>query len=251
LCGQLVLAAVLLAQIDGQERKGGSMCTVKIGLRALAFAALISASAVAQTPNSGVASERLSGHVAALKKKALAGDTKAQLRLGIAFEFGQGVDKNVDEAIHWYHIAADRGDPVSQTNLAYLYENGGNGFKDPAEAAKWYMRAAVSGFARAEFNLGILYLQGTGVERSDEEAAHWIGQAADAGCPSAVAALGYLYANGMGVPRDPRKALDLIQKSAKKYDSNLCARIGPESSDAAISERRSRSRGWNTNGDFW
>jgi TPR repeat protein len=227
------------------------MCTVKIALGALAFAALIPVSAIAQSPGSGAAPEKLSGHVADLSKKALAGDTKAQLRLGIAFEFGQGVDKNVDEAIHWYRVAANRGDPVAQTNLGYLYETGGNGFKDLAEAAKWYLRAAVSGFARAKFNLGVLYLQGTGVEKSDEEAAHWIGQAAEAGCPRAMAALGYLYANGKGVPRDPRKASELIQKSAKKDDSNLCARISPEPSDATIAERRWRSQGWNTSGDLW
>jgi TPR repeat protein len=227
------------------------MYTVKIGLGALAFAALIPACGIAQTPSSGGNSHRLSGHVADLNKKALAGDTKAQLRLGIAFEFGQGVDKNVDEAIHWYHVAADRGDPVAQTNLGYLYETGGNGFENPVEAAKWYLRAAVSGFARAKFNLGILYLQGTGVERSDEEAAHWIGQAADAGCPRAMAAMGYLYANGKGVPRDPHKAVELIQKSAKKNDSNSCARFSPEPSDTAIAEGRWRGQGWNTTEDLW
>jgi TPR repeat protein len=227
------------------------MSTVKIRLSLLTFAALISASAIAQTPGSEAAPAKLSGHAAELKKKALAGDTKAQLRLGIAFEFGEGVGRNLDEAAHWYRIAADRGDPIAQTNLAYLYENGGDGFRDPSEAAKWYMRAAVSGFARAEFNLGILYLQGTGVERSDEEAAHWIGQAADAGCPSALAALGYLYANGKGVPRDPRKALDLIQKSARKNDANSCARFGSQPPDSVIAERRSRNQGWNTNGDVW
>jgi TPR repeat protein len=34
--------------------------------------------------------------------------------------FGQGVDKNLDEAMYWYHVAADRADPVAQTTLAYL-----------------------------------------------------------------------------------------------------------------------------------
>ena len=214
------------------------MSTVKFRLYLLALAALISASSFAQTPGSEAAPSKLSGHVAALEKKARAGDTKAQLRLGIAFEFGEGVAKNLDEAARWYRIAADRGDPVAQTNLAYLYENGGASLRDPAEAAKWYMRAAVSGFARAEFNLGTLYLQGTGVERSDEEAAHWIGLAADAGCPTALAALGYLYANGKGVPHDPRKAADLMQKSAKKSDANSCARFKPQPADSVIAERR-------------
>ena len=213
------------------------MSTVKIRLYLLAFAALISISAIAQTPGSEAAPAKLSGRAGELKKKALAGDTKSQLRLGLAFEFGDGVARNLDEAAHWYRIAADRGDPIAQTNLAYLYENGRDGVRDLSEAARWYMRAAVSGFARAQFNLGTLYLQGSGVERNDEEAAHWIGLAAEAGCPRALAALGYLYANGKGVPRDARKASDLKQKSAKKNDVNSCARFSFHPGDSVIAER--------------
>src|ERR1700686_2557834 len=96
-------------QFQAREHKEGSMRKFKIGLRALAFLALLPVSAIAQTPNSGLIPEKLSGDMAALSKKALAGDTRAQLQLGIAFEFGQGVDKNFDDAIYWYRMAADRG----------------------------------------------------------------------------------------------------------------------------------------------
>ena len=48
----------------------------------------------------GLAAEKVRRDMAALNDKALAGDTQAQLQLGIAFEFGQGVDKNLDEAMH-------------------------------------------------------------------------------------------------------------------------------------------------------
>lgn len=189
----------------------------------LAFVAWLPVCAVAQTPSSAIMPEKTNGGITELSRKAVAGDTRAQLQLGIAFEFGQGVDKNIEEAMHWYRIAADRGDPEAQTNLGYLYETGSTGPENPAEAAKWYLRAAVSGFARAQFNLGTLYLRGAGVERSDEDAAHWIGEAADVGCPTAVAALGYLYTYGKGVPLDEQKARELIQKSEKKKnDPHLC-----------------------------
>jgi hypothetical protein len=188
----------------------------------LAFVALLPVCAIAQTPSSAIM-PKTNGDIAELSRKAVSGDTRAQLQLGIAFEFGQGVDKNIEEAMHWYRIAADRGDPEAQTNLGYLYEIGTTGPENPAEAAKWYLRAAVSGFARAQFNLGMLYLRGAGVGRSDEDAAHWIGEAADVGCPTAVAALGYLYTYGKGVPLDEQKARELIQKSEKKKnDPRLC-----------------------------
>jgi len=209
------------------------MGSLNIGLRVLGFAVLLAVSTSAQTLNSELIPEKLSGELAALSKKALAGDTNAQLRMGLAFEFGQGVDRDVDKAMRWYRIAADRGDPVAQTDLGYLYETGGTGPANPAEAAKWYLRAAVSGFARAQFNLGTLYLRGAGVERNDEDAAHWIGEAADAGCPTAMAALSYLYANGKGVPRDEQKAREL-QKAAKKNGPRLCSSLGREPSDARL-----------------
>lgn len=197
-----------------------------------ALLALLQVSAIGQTVGPGLAAEKLRSDTMALSDKALAGDTQAQLQLGIAFQFGQGTDQNFEEAMHWYHVAADRADPVAQTNLAYLYETGATGSANAGEAAKWYLRAAVSGFVRAQFNLGILYLRGAGVERSADEAAHWIGEAAAAGCPKAVAAMGYLYANGLGVPRDARKAQELIRKAAKKKDLSLCG-ISRKSGDEA------------------
>jgi TPR repeat protein len=203
-------------------------------LPVFSFAVLLSASTFAQAQNSAPIPEKLTGRVEELSKRALAGDTKSQLRMGLAYEFGDGVEKDVDKAMHWYRIAADRGDPVAQTDLGYFYETGANGPKDPAEAAKWYMRAALSGFTRAKFNLGVLYLAGTGVQRSAAEAAHWIGEAAEDGCPSALASLSYLYANGMGVPRDPQRATELSRRAARKNDTKLCMGLNPSDSKMSV-----------------
>lgn len=211
-----------------------AMSTFNTVLRAVGFAAFLTVSVSAQTLSSRTFPEKPDSHLASLTKKALAGDTWAELQLGIAFEFGQGVDRNLDEAMRWYRMAADRGEPVAQTNLGYLYEIGGNGPANPEEAAKWYLRAAVSGLVRAQFNLGTLYLRGAGVQKSDEDAAHWIGEAADAGCPTAEAALGYMYASGKGVPRDEQKARELTQKAEKKNDPRLCAGFSRQVSDALL-----------------
>lgn len=198
------------------------------------FAALLSVSAYGQAPNSLPVPEQLSGHLQELSKRALDGDTKSQLRMGLAYEFGDGVAKDLDKAMHWYRIAADRGDPVAQTDLGYFYESGANGPKDPVEAAKWYMRAALSGFTRAKFNLGVLYLAGTGVQGSSAEAARWIGEAAEDGCPSALVSLSYLYANGMGVPRDPEKAAELSRKAGKKSDAKQCMSLNPRTAATSV-----------------
>jgi TPR repeat protein len=222
------------AQAGGQRQ----MSRYNILVSVVVLAAFASCSASSQTLGSQTNLGNGNPQVEALSRKALGGDTRAQLLLGMAFEFGQGVEKDLEEAMHWYRIAADRGDPEAQTNLGYLYETGSTGPENPVEAAKWYLRAAVSGFARAQFNLGTLYLRGEGVERSDQDAAHWIGEAADAGCPSAVKALGYLYAYGKGVPLDEQKARELIHKAAKKNDPRLCVAFSRNSADDGTLVRR-------------
>lgn len=208
----------------------------KIWLYLQVPALLVSISLPAQTPDSVSLPEQLHGRLEELSKRAANGDTKAQLQMGLAYEFGDSIAKDIDKAMHWYRIAADRGDPVAQADLGYLYEMGANGPKDPAEAAKWYMRAALAGLTRAKFNLGVLYLEGSGVQRSMNEAAHWIGEAADDGCPSALVSMSYLYANGLGVPRDPAKAADLSHRAAKikKNDTKLCMALNPKSTATSV-----------------
>jgi TPR repeat protein len=212
----------------GQVFDKGSqgMGLIHIAWRVLGFAAFLAAAAAfAQTPPSQPVPEKLSGRLEALSKKALAGDTKAQLRMGLAFEFGDGVQTNMQQAMLWYRLAADRGDPVAQTDLGYLYETGVSGLIDAAQAAQWYTRAAVSGLARAKYNLGVLYLEGAGVQKNEEEAAHWIAEAADDGCPTAMMALSHLYESGRGVSLDRDRAVELRRKAAKKSDP--CMRLNP------------------------
>src|ERR1700688_1383173 len=58
-----------------------------------------------------------------LTRKAESGDTASQFRLGYAYQFGQGVDKDEYEAVRWYRMAANYGNSSAQTNLGYIFEN--------------------------------------------------------------------------------------------------------------------------------
>jgi TPR repeat protein len=92
-----------------------------------------------------------------LTKKADSGDIQSQVELGFAYQFGNGVEQNMDEAIRWYRKAANNGDAAAQNNLGYLYEKGPKTVKDLGEAGKWYMRAAVDGSPISQLNLGLLF----------------------------------------------------------------------------------------------
>jgi TPR repeat protein len=76
---------------------------------------------------------------------------------------------------------AELGDAEAQFNLGVLYDEGAGVDRNLATAADWYRKAAEQGFIDAQTNLGILYYHGLGVDRDHEAAAHWFRLAADQG----------------------------------------------------------------------
>jgi TPR repeat protein len=84
---------------------------------------------------------------------------------------------------------AELGDAEAQYNLGVLYDEGAGVDKDLSSAAGWYRKAAEQGFMDAQTNLGIMYLHGQGVPRDSREAMKWFRQAARQGDQEAA---GYL-----------------------------------------------------------
>ncbi len=88
-------------------------------------------------------------------KKAEQGDAKAQFNLGLCYDKGEGVAKDVAEAVKWYRKAADQGVAAAQYNLGVCYQDGDGVTKDACEAVKWYLKAADQGDVRAQCSLGV------------------------------------------------------------------------------------------------
>lgn len=111
-----------------------------------------------QTPSS-----EKNSPVSELRKKALAGDAAAQLGLGFLYNRGDGVPRNLEQAVHWYHKAANQGNNIGQNQLGVMYAHGDGVPKDSAQAVKWYGKAANQGNPAAQTNLGLMYFKGEGV----------------------------------------------------------------------------------------
>ncbi len=139
------------------------------------------------------------------------GRAEAQYRLGMLFENGQGVVKNLQDAKKWYREAAvqghlgarhrlealgersahdgetvaikwyldiaDQGDANAQYNLAFMYETGFSVPKDYGKAARWYASAAEKKHVLAQLRLGLMYLAGAGVKQSEIQAKKWLSAA--------------------------------------------------------------------------
>ena len=122
-------------------------------------------------------------------KKAQAGDARAMFEVGLSYESGIVVAKNLDETIKWWSKAADLGNTSALFNLASLYSSekvgtfdmykGNEIPKNPDEAFRlWKILGEQREAAGGMYSLGNCYWYGEGVGRSYKEAVKWWQKAA-------------------------------------------------------------------------
>lgn len=119
----------------------------------------------------------------ALRAQAEAGDAYAQLNLGAAYDNAMGVERDIDQALHWYQQAAEQGVAEAQFNLAHLLVEEEI---STVAAAEWMEKAAEQGMADAQYLLGIIYAEGIGVPMNNAKAKIWLQRAIDQGQADAV-----------------------------------------------------------------
>lgn len=124
------------------------------------------------------------------RKAAEAGDPIAQRNLGLIYKDGwdgseemslayvkgeiEPVERDYNEALHWFHEAAQQGDAVAQYELGRLYRYPNNGHeRELRKAIYWTYRAAKNGYAKAQAGLSSMLLQGIGAPPSVLAAYEW------------------------------------------------------------------------------
>ncbi|MHB9146900.1 MAG: SEL1-like repeat protein [Candidatus Amoebophilus sp.] len=150
------------------------------------------------------------------KKAAEKGDVRAQCSLGNMYYYGRGVTKDVVKAFEWFKKAAEKGHVTAQCSLGVMYRKGEGITKDYQRAFEWYEKAAHQGDRESQFNLGIMYKNGEGVTKDYQRAFEWYGKAAEKGDVRAQCSLGVMYKNGRGVTKDVAKAIEWYEKAAEK-----------------------------------
>jgi uncharacterized protein len=179
-----------------------------------------------------------------LKAKAEAGDAKAQLQLGAAYEDGNGVHQNDEQAVNWYRKAAEQGDAEAQNDLGIMYSLGRGVEKSKVEATKWYKRAALQRYPKAMFNMGTAYYNGDGVPVDDTTAYAWFLLAQEAGSQPAADAvkraesemrrfqkveafskIGEMYEKGEDLRQDYVEAAKWYRKAAEAGDAPARVRL--------------------------
>jgi formylglycine-generating enzyme required for sulfatase activity len=83
--------------------------------------------------------------------------------------------------VEWFRKAADKGCVNAQNQLGLMYDKGNGVTKDVYEATNWYRKAAEQGYVHGQFNLGFNYEHGEGVDKNIDKAKEWYGKAAAQG----------------------------------------------------------------------
>lgn len=156
--------------------------------------------------------------VSDLQARAMAGDTDAQIRLGLQLANNSGAKPDYAGAAHWFEAAAKSGSLEAQYDLGVMTADGLGVKRDPIGAAILFMNAAAGAFPQAEYRIGAAYQDGAGVPRSATFAAMWYERAARHGVRQAQFALAGLYTSGDGVPVDPVQAFAWYRLAEEEGD---------------------------------
>ena len=154
------------------------------------------------------------------------GHAGAMTELGLVFEYGRGVPRNLATALAWYEKAAEGGDSQAMIELGRWSASGTGVDLDLATAKAWYEKAAALGNASAMDQLGVFYEEGRGVPQDFALAHEWYAKAAELNFPKAMAHLGQLHENGRGAQVNLALARRWYEKAVMLGDPDAMAYLG-------------------------
>ncbi|GBB87085.1 hypothetical protein RclHR1_13550003 [Rhizophagus clarus] len=155
-----------------------------------------------------------------LEKLAESGDENAMFNLAYNYENGEGIEKNLEKASHWYKKATENCNEDAMFGLAISYENGKETEKNLEKAFYWYQKAAESNYKDAMYCLANCYYNGDGTEKNLEKAFYWYQKAAENGNVDAMYNLAICYRNEERTEDNLEKAFYWNQKAAENGSEN-------------------------------
>jgi TPR repeat protein/tRNA A-37 threonylcarbamoyl transferase component Bud32 len=136
--------------------------------------------------------------------------------------------KNGTRGVAFFRKGCEGGDTVACTYVGLNYEQGGAVHKDMAQAVAFYRKGCAGGDGDACESLGNIYRNAKGVPNDNALAVAFYRKACDRrnedparGCTS----LGNMYERGIGVTQDIAKALLLYHEACDRNDRDGCAHL--------------------------
>ncbi|MBH31967.1 MAG: hypothetical protein CMG71_08315 [Candidatus Marinimicrobia bacterium] len=113
------------------------------------------------------------------EKSPQSADQDAEKQFDLAVDYD--LDGDYKQAVVWYRKAAEQGDAGAQVNLGNAYDFGEGVRKNAKQAVAWYRKSAEQGHAIAQFNLGVHLYYGEGLVQDYDQAMRWWRMAAEQG----------------------------------------------------------------------
>ena len=170
--------------------------------------------------------EQVTAHIDTVRIKAEEGNADYQYLYGASFEYGWGVEEDVQQAMKWYKKAADQKQKVAYNAIGNFYRMGKSVKADPQEALRWYQLGADAGDAQAMLNVGNCYFYGMGTEKDIAKAVQWWQQSAEGENAYAQSQMGDCYFYGLGVAQNMDQAVEYYTKAADANIANAQYRLG-------------------------
>ena len=150
--------------------------------------------------------------------------------LGVCYENGIGVQKNISTAITYYKKAADSNHAYSLDRLYRLYREGDGVTKDTDAAITYLRQAADLGNTSSIYSLGYEYYAGEIIHADKQKALEYMKKSADEGYTFACAVLGTMYYSGEEgmAAKDYKKAFEYLSiavKDAASLNEDLLAEV--------------------------
>lgn len=173
------------------------------------------------------ASAQQASDLADLLRRATAGDAMAQVKLGVAYRDGEGVQQDYAQAVTWYRAAADQQLPVAYDHLGWMHVLGHGTPRNYPEARRLFELGAQAGVARAAYNLAEMTYLGLGLTTNDPAAA-WtlLEQAARAGSSESCARLATLALFEPDPPGSPHALADLMDQLRRRGQPGAARVLG-------------------------
>ncbi|HDP89980.1 MAG TPA: sel1 repeat family protein, partial [Thioalkalivibrio sp.] len=141
-------------RIEGRRRSEGTTMTTRVSLPSTPRLRLgIATLALAFAMHPVIAQDLSTSLLRIEQMQAQGGDVESQFALGARYEDGNGVEKNLSEAIRWYTEAANGGHTGAQFKLGQFHEQGIGVTRNPQRARGWFELAATNGHHGAREHL--------------------------------------------------------------------------------------------------
>lgn len=158
--------------------------------------------------------------VPALKKYSEKGDPTAELRMGILYTNGYGVERNTKLGIELLERSAGKGKGDAFSQLGYIYRNGIGVEKNKSTAVSYFLKGIELGSPSAKINYAYSLLTGEGSRKDSVEGLRLAKQSADEDKTGHVyRVLGNWYEAGEVIPKDYLQATQAYEKGAKLGDA--------------------------------